>query len=280
MKMSLEEAMQRLVDSWAEAPPWADSNGPSPADLFIETLNREAELLKLGTQDSTWGEIGKKIWVLSEMRPESLRRLLESYEPRLYRSVAGATETDFIAVTLVGGESPVHLSSYRFSEEMDAFLSGYGPGEALVREGVVRFAHGVVTINTAGFPADESWGLYCLSSEKDPAEAEYNEIFALRRGEFPATADPFDLIEAGHLAAAKQKALAVGLSGFKLDGVHIMAAVRMEVLLKEAAAAIKAKGWLAVHQQYLLEQFEELGNRMVAGSVQTIGSRFLSSKGT
>ncbi len=115
---------------------------------------------------------------------------------------------------------------------------------------------------------------------KTRQEAEYNEIFALCWGEYPSIVDPFDLIEAGHLAAAKQKALAVGWTGSRLDGVRILTAVRMEVLIKEAAAAIKAKGWLAEIRRYLLEQFEESGNRMVASMVQAIGSRFLTNTDT
>lgn len=132
--------------------------------------------------EEVWGDLETIILSFSESRPASLRRLLRSHGPRLRRAVGGAEETDFIAATVIGEDDPIRLPSHRFVSETDAFLSGFGPGVAPVRDGLVRFAHGTVTVNMVGFSRDENWGLYCLSSEKDPAEAEHLEVFALRWG--------------------------------------------------------------------------------------------------
>jgi len=221
-----------------------------------------------------------------DIRPASLVQLVRKYddESRLIRAVAGGgkkAESDFVAASVLGGNDAIRLSSAQFGAGKTAFLSGFGPGEAPVRDGLVRFAHGSVTVNVVSFPPDESWGLYCLSSEENPAGAERKEVFALRWGGLPEFgADPYDFVEAGHLAAAKEKAEANGWAGAKMDGLRIVAAVRMELLIDEAVADIKAKGWLAADQQYLVEKLEGSGKRIVAGTVQAIGSRLRGSKDT
>jgi hypothetical protein len=245
----------------------------------IPALATQLATAQLATATEEWGEIEVGILEFSESRPASLRRMLQSHGRRLYRAVGGDNDPDFIAATLVSEGSSVRLPSLRFASASAASLTGYGPGERPVREGLVRFTHGGVTVDTVGFPTDERWGLYCLSSEKDPAESEYREVFAIRWGALPgATADPFDLVETGHLAAARQRAEEGGWAGPKLDSLRIMAAVRMEILIEQAAADIRASGWLTAEQQYLLDQFVESWGQMVAGTVQAIGKRIRANK--
>ncbi len=60
MKLTLEQAMQRLADKRGRISTVVKQWRTEPGGLIHRNIESMAELLRLGTQDYTWGEIGKK----------------------------------------------------------------------------------------------------------------------------------------------------------------------------------------------------------------------------
>src|SRR5262249_26741214 len=196
-----------------------------------------------------------------------------------YRAAAGGEESDQVVATAVGGTKEVVWRSARFGGSLEEVtLLGFGRGAELARSETVRFADGNVAVNARNYPADQMWSLYCLSSSPEPSQALELEVFALRsETPPPGDPDPYDFIQRGLVATGRQLALELEWGGLQLDGVRLVAAVRMEVLLDEALNQLRNDQSLIRDHGYLIVELERAGRDLITGTVQAIGNRFRQS---
>ncbi len=96
-------------------------------------------------------------------------------------------------------------------------------------------------------------------------------MFALRGAPIPsADSTPYDLVESGHVLGALHRARQAGWTGRKLEGLHMLALGRQRLLMGQAR---QQAGERRVVEDYLLKEFEDAGETLLAGALHAASER-------